>query len=91
MLTKSLIFKGTQLTINYSTSAVGSITVEIQDQLGVAIPGFAFTDAIEIYGDEIERVVSWKHGNDVSQLAGRLIRLRFVMKDADLYSTCFVR
>ena len=91
MLTKPLIFKGTQLTIDYSTSAVGSITVEIQDQLGVAIPGFAFTDAIEIYGDEIERVVSWKHGNDVSQLAARPICLRFVMKDADLYSIRLVR
>jgi hypothetical protein len=91
MLTKPLIFKGTKLMINYSTSAVGSIKVEIQDQLGAAIPGFAFTDATEIYGDEIERVVSWKDSNDVSRLVGRPIRLRFVMKDADLYSIRFVR
>jgi hypothetical protein len=82
-------FKGTKLLINYSTSAVGSIKVEVQDQAGAAIPGFALTEATEIYGDEIERAVSWKHGTDVGRLAGRPTRLRFVMKDADLYSMCF--
>jgi hypothetical protein len=90
MLTKPFIFKGTKLLINYSTSAVGSIKVEIQDQGGTAISGFSLAEATEIYGDEIERAVSWKHGTDVSRLAGRPIRLRFVMKDADLYSMRFV-
>jgi hypothetical protein len=90
MLTKPFMFKGTELMINYSTSAVGSVKVEIQDELGVAIPGFALTEATEIYGDEIERVVSWKHGTDVSLLADRPIRLRFVMRDADLYSMRFI-
>jgi len=89
MLTRPFIFKGTRLLINYSTSAVGSIKVEVQDQAGAAITGFALAEASEIYGDEIERAVSWEHGTDVSRLAGRPIRLRFVMKDADLYSVCF--
>ena len=89
MLTKPFIFKGTRLLINYSTSAVGSVKVEIQDQAGAGIVGFGLADATEIYGDEIERAVSWQHGTDVSRLAGKPIRLRFVMKDADLYSMCF--
>jgi len=42
-----------------------------------------------IYGDAIEEVVKWKSGADVSTLAGQVVRLRFVMKDADLYSIRF--
>ena len=42
--------------------------------------------AEEIVGDAIERVVSWKNKSDVSAFSGKVIRLRFVMKDADLYS-----
>jgi hypothetical protein len=86
MLTKPLVFKGAALVINYSTSAVGSMKVEVQDEHGVPILGFGLAEATEIYGDEIERAVSWKQGADLSRLAGRVIRLRFVMKDADLYS-----
>jgi hypothetical protein len=89
MITRPLIFRGSALIINYSTSAVGFLKVEIQDKNGQPIPAFTLADATEIYGDEIERIVSWKHGTDVSKLAGRIIKLRFVMKDADLYSTRF--
>jgi len=88
MLTKPFLSKGTKLLIDYSTSAVGSIKVEVQDQGGAVIADFALAEATENYGDEIERAVSWRHGTDVSRLAGRPIRLRFVMKDADLHSVC---
>lgn len=86
MLTKPLVFKGKKLVINYSTSAVGYVKVAVLNEQGKAFPGFSLDEAVEIYGDEIERTVSWKHGADVSQLAGKPVRLRFVMKDADLYS-----
>ena len=43
----------------------------------------------EIIGDELERIVHWEGGGDVSKLAGTPIRLRFVMKDADLFSLRF--
>ncbi len=63
--------------------------VELQDQEGSPIPGFALADCPEIYGDAIEEVVKWKSGPDVSALAGQVVRLRFVMKDADLYALRF--
>ena len=56
---------------------------------GKPLPGFSLSECREIIGDEIERVVTWKGNLDVSPLAGKLIRLRFVMKDADLYSLRF--
>ena len=89
MLTKLFRFQGTQLEINYSTSAAGSIRVGIQDSAGKPIPGFGVEQCPEIIGDEITRVVSWKDGADLGALAGQTVRLRFSLKDADLYSIRF--
>ncbi|MCS7158602.1 MAG: hypothetical protein N0A16_12865 [Blastocatellia bacterium] len=88
-VTKPLVFHGRRLIINFSTSAAGSIRVEIQDQEGRPIPGFTLADSQEIYGDSIAHVVSWRSGFDVGRFQGSPIRLRFVMKDADLYSISF--
>ena len=63
--------------------------VEITDETGKSLPGFSAEDCDEIIGDELSRTVSWKNATDLSALAGRDVRLRFVMKDADLYSLQF--
>lgn len=89
MITRGLRFAGKELVINYSTSAAGSLQVEIQDASGKPIPGFAASDCRKIVGDEIERVVSWKGGSNLGQIGGQTVLLRFVMKDADLYSLRF--
>ena len=89
LLTKPLTFSGSMLQLNFSTSAAGSLRVEIQTAEGRAIPDFALSDAIELFGDEINRTYSWQSGPDVSSLAGKPVRLRFVMRDADLYSFRF--
>ena len=89
MRTKPLRFRGRMLELNYSTSAAGSVRVEIQDAGGKPLPGFALEDCPEIIGDEIGRVVAWKSGKDVSALAGKTVRLRFVMRDADLFAMQF--
>ena len=87
MLTRLLVFTGKKLELNVSTSAAGGVRVEIQDASGKPVPGYAAKDCVEIIGDEIARVVTWKgKGEDVSALAGKPVRLRFVMKDADLYA-----
>jgi hypothetical protein len=84
-----LKFTGKELRLNYSTSAVGVIQVEIQDTDGNPVPGFTLADCHEQFGDELERIVSWKSGTDVSKLSGKPVRLRLVLKDADLYSFQF--
>ena len=89
IITKPLVFEGKHLVINYATSAAGSMKVEIQDAKGKPIPGFTLDDCAAFWGDEINRIVAWKDGYDVSRLAGQPIRLRFVMHDADLYSIRF--
>jgi hypothetical protein len=79
----------TKLIINYATSASGSVRCEIQDAEGNPIPGFAMDECDEIYGDHIERVVTWNGKAELKDLVGTPIRLRFEMSDADLYSIRF--
>ena len=89
LVTKPITFDGKKLVINSSTSAAGSLQVEIQDLEGKSIEGFTLDDSDVIFGDHLERVVAWKGGSDVSNLASRAVRLRFVLEDADLYSIRF--
>ena len=88
MVTRALVFAGSELVLNYATSAAGSVQVEIQGEDGKALPGFALKDCPVMYWDEIAGTVRWRGGN-VAALAGKRVRLRFVMKDADLFSMRF--
>ena len=89
MVTRPLTFTGTRLVINYATSAFGAVQVEIQDEAGKAIEGFRMDQCPIIYGDEIAHAVGWTDGANVSRLAGTPVRLRFSLRDADLYSIRF--
>jgi hypothetical protein len=60
--------------------------VAIEDAEGLPLPGYGLEEAVEMVGDEIERVVRWKSGRSVEGLAGRTVRLRFVMRDADVWA-----
>jgi hypothetical protein len=88
-VTKPITFTGKHLVLNFSTSAAGSVRVELQDAAGKAVSGFALDDCEETFGDSLERTIYWKGGNDVSALAGKPVRVRFVLKDADVFSLRF--
>ena len=87
--TRPLTFSGNRLVLNVSTSAAGSVRVEIQDADGNPLDGYHLKDSQRIYGDTIRHIVHWQADGDVSALAGTPVRLRFVMRDADLYSLRF--
>ena len=78
-----------RLLVNCSTGAAGSLRVEILGETGKPLPGYSLADSREFIGDFIERAIEWKNGSNVRPLAGRPIRLRFSLKDADLYSIRF--
>ena len=90
LITKPIICTGDNLAINYSTSAIGSITVELQEVHGSPIPGFELENSMHIFGDHIERTVRWKNVKNLAEIRNRPIRIRFVMeKSADIYSLSF--
>jgi hypothetical protein len=76
------------LWVSYYSSHEGKTSIYLAK---VRIPGVVLplADSTEIIGDELERAVTWKGGDDVGRLAGRPVRLRFVMKDADLFAVQF--
>ena len=79
----------TELVINYSTSAAGSIRCEVLGADGEPVAGYALDDCDAIFGDHIERAVTWRRSPELRPLVGTPVRLRFVMQDADLYSIRF--
>lgn len=91
MTSKALRFSGKELVVNYKTNAGGRLRVELQDQAGKPLPAFALQDCKVLDGDSIAQKVTWARGSDVSSLAGQIIRLRVVMREADLFALQFMR
>lgn len=89
LVTKPLTFVGNRLSLNYATSGAGSVRVELQSAEGKPITGYKLADCDEIFGDQLERTVTWNGTSDVSKLAGQAVRLQFVVSDADVYSFQF--
>jgi len=89
LLTKPLVFSGSQLVINALTRDNGAVQSELLDDRGLVIPGFGRNDCIPFRGDNIEHVLRWKEGAELSSLAGNPVQLRFVLQNADLYSFRF--
>jgi len=89
LTTKPIRFSGSKLEINYGCSAAGGLRVEIQDAKGKPMAGFNLSDAEELIGDRISQRVEWKNNPDLSKLAGKTVRIRFSMLEADLFSFRF--
>lgn len=89
MTTKPFVFTGRELEINYSTSAAGSVKIELQDEDGKPIPGYEEGNCQEIIGNEIKRMVTWNGNHDVGALAGQVIRMKINVKDGDIFSFKF--
>ncbi|MEB3321640.1 MAG: hypothetical protein VKI81_02335, partial [Synechococcaceae cyanobacterium] len=102
--TPVLTFDGSRLVLNAACHGLGEIWVEIQDEQGVPIRGFAHksvppwasaeqravSDTVSIDRNGTAQEVWWKGGPDVSALAGRPVRLRFIMRSAKLFAFQFV-
>ena len=89
MVTKPFEFKGTQLSINYATSSRGHLQMQFETPAGSVIDGFTFDDCEIIVGNEIEHIVRFDDSSNLSSMAGKPVRLKVRMKDANLYSIQF--
>ena len=82
VVTKSFIFEGNRLEINFSTSARGYLRLRL-----CAEDGSVQLSSGELFGDRVSRAVDLD--GDVSALAGKPVRLEIEMLDADLYAFQF--
>jgi hypothetical protein len=75
--TRLLTVTGSRLVLNYATSAAGSIQVEVLDPAGKPL-----AQSKPLFGDELEGALDL----NLASLSGKPIKLRFLLKDADLYA-----
>lgn len=82
--TVPVTFDGDALELNYATSALGHMRVLICDEAGTPIEGY---DSGILWGDTLSRNVDFE--KPLRDLCGKAVRIRFEMKDCDLYSFKF--
>ena len=90
VLTKLFVFQGNRLHVNYATSAAGRVRIELQDARGQPLEGFRLEDCTEMIGDSVAHTVRWANRTNLDAWAGKPVRMRIQMKDADLYSFRFL-
>ena len=83
-LTQPLLFAGSELVLNYATSAAGTVSVEVLDANGASL-----MRSNDLYGNELDAVVPWMGGAKLAGLVGKPVRLRLTMRDADIYALRF--
>jgi len=89
VMTQPVIFSGSFLEVNVSTSAAGSMRIALLDEDEREIEGFGLDASDTFFGDALDHTVTWNGDPEVGSLEGRPIRLRFVLNDADIYSYRF--
>lgn len=89
MVTQPLLIQGTQLHLNYATSAAGHVRVALLDEDKKILPGLGLDACQPLIGDEVDAVVSWQDEVGIPVLGNRPCRLLFELKDADIFSFQF--
>ena len=85
--TKPLKFDGKSLHVNAVVRPEGSLKIEVLDAAdNKPIDGFGADQSVATSGDQLDAKVEWAGGKSLDDLAGREVRLRFVMVGVDLYS-----
>jgi hypothetical protein len=87
-VTKAFVFDGAALALNFASAAAGYIRVELQSPDGKPLPGFELDSTKPLVGNAIDFVLPWREPF-VRALAGKPVRLRFVMRNAKLFSFQF--
>lgn len=88
LLTEPIVFDGIYLFVNADVAGKKSaLYVELVDEDGNAIEGYTKKECKPLTKtDSTKAMVSWKNNADLAALAGKPVRLRFYLKDGDLYS-----
>ena len=89
VISKPMIFRGDALRLNFSTSAAGQMQIEILDESGKPVPGFRREECELIFGDALDYPVQWTGERDLNDLQGKRVRLRFILREADVFSFQF--
>ncbi len=81
--TPLVLLDGSRLSLNVN-AAGGEVKVQVVDESGQAVPGFAFADCQPVSGDSVRKMVRWRRPLRVLQ--GQPVHLEFSLQQAELYS-----
>ena len=85
LVTKPLKLEGSGLFLNLD-APLGVARVEVLDESGRPVTGFAGEDAAEVTGDGIRMPIEWSTGNHPGAWVERPVRLRIGLRQAKLYA-----
>ncbi len=84
LTTKPLTFTGSELQVNFRTSAAGSLQINLLDETGQPLEGYR---SGTLLGDDTDRRVVFE--KDLAPLNGVPVIMEFVLSDAEVYSFRF--
>ncbi|MDP7579097.1 MAG: hypothetical protein QGF12_06135 [SAR202 cluster bacterium] len=87
LVTPSMAAKGTHLLINANCQPGGYIDVEVTDQQGRVIPGLSRAEVVRFNGNAVGHRINWSKSDLWSE--SQIVKLRFWMRNSDLYSFSF--
>ena len=82
--TVPMTFDGDCMEINFSTSGLGHVRITLCDADGNELEGY---DSGKLFGNSLSRPVDFE--KPLADLAGKPVRIKFELKDADIYSFKF--
>ena len=89
VVTKSLPVNGKSLYVNAAAQA-GTLQAELLDAAtGEVIPGYTLANSVALQADSVRTKLHWQGVTDLSGLAGKSVKIRFSVQNADLYSFWF--
>jgi hypothetical protein len=90
LVTQPFRFEGDQLFVNAVAEPGGSVSVEVLDESGHAIPGFTANDSVALQGDTLADAAAgrarWKSSDSLKDLAGKQVRLRLLLRSAEVFA-----
>ena len=85
--TRTLHVPGGSLFVNADVK--GELRAELLDSEGRVLPGYSAEDCVPIRSDGLRQMIRWNRAFQLDSLRGRSVRLRFHMREADLYAFWF--
>ena len=84
LLTEKVSFDGKYFFVNADVQ--GTLRVEILDENNEPANGYKKDDCIAFTGNSTRQPISWKNKKNLSDLEGKVIKIKFYLTDGDLYS-----
>lgn len=86
LISRREVFNTPRITINARCAEGGYVAAELLDRNDNVIPGFSKADCIRFTGDSVRAELAWKTRQFPHELIDKDKKIKFYVKNADLYS-----